>query len=62
MNQIKELTEESTKKYLKDNISKRLLEFMFEKNKSIISEAEKYVVKKYCLQYKTWKVIVWSAK
>ena len=58
MNPIKELTKESTKKYLIDNISRRLLEFMFEKNKSIISRAEKYVVKKYCLQYKTWKVVV----
>ena len=42
----KKLTEESTKKYLIDKISRRLLELEFKKNNSIISKTLKHVVKK----------------
>ena len=56
MNQIKKLTEELTKNYLIDKISRSLLEPEFKENNSIIPKALKYVVKKYCHNYKTCKL------
>ena len=57
MNQIKKLTEELTKNYLIDKISRSLLEPEFKENNSIIPKALKYVVKKYCHHYKTYRYV-----
>ena len=51
----KTLTEESTKKSLVDEFSRRLLELEFKSNHCIKSKCLKFVVKK---TKKTWKLIV----
>ena len=53
INKIEKHLKESSKKFLVENISKRLLELEFQSNHSIKAKALKYVVKKYCHHYKT---------
>ena len=47
----------STKESLEENISERLLELEPKSNHSIESKSLKFIVKIYCHQYKTCKVI-----
>ena len=51
---IKKQTEELTKKSLIDDLSKRLLGLEFKSNHSIKSKCLKWIVKKYCQQYKNY--------
>ena len=43
----KKLTEESTKKSLANEISRRLLQLEFEENHSVKSKCLKFIIKKY---------------
>ena len=58
----KTLTKKSTKKYLIEKISKRLLEIEFEENHSIKSKCLKFIVKKYWHRYKAWPKLILAAK
>ena len=58
----KTLTKKSTKKYLIEKISKRLLEIEFEENHSIKSKCLKFIVKKYWHRYKAWFKLILAAK
>ena len=58
----KTLTKYSTKKYLIEKISKRLLEIEFEENHSITSKSLKFIVKKYWHRYKAWSKLILAAK
>ena len=58
----KTLTKKSTKKYLIEKISKRLLEIKFEENHSIKSSCLKFIVKKYWHLYKPWSKLILAAK
>ena len=59
MNEMKKLTEKSSKKSLIDKTSERLLKLEFKSNHCIKLRALKCVVKKYCHYYKTCKLIVY---
>ena len=55
LNQLKNTTEKLTKKSLIDDLSERSLKLEFKSNHSIKLKRLKWVVKKYCQQYNTWK-------
>ena len=58
MNKIQRHTENSTKKPLSVNISKRLLEFEFKTIHPIKLRGLKYSLKKYCRHYNRCTIIV----
>ena len=52
---IAESIKKQTKKWLIDNLSKRLLEIEFKSNHSIKSKCSKWIVKNALPNYKEWK-------
>ena len=56
INKIHRHIKKSTKKFLIDKISKRMLKLEFKSNHSVITKALKIVVKNVLPDYKKWKI------
>ena len=55
INKIQRHIKKSTKKWLTDDLSKRLLELQFKQNNAIKSKCLKWIVKNILSNYKKWK-------